>query len=470
MKIHLDEREIELYILDQDKYDDAKKNEFQKHLSDCNECMDKYNAIKSYYCYLYDNNAIEKKDELMAEKIFALNNDDYEKRHLLGHGSAVKIFEGNYEIIDSRNRSIIKRIKELIQIHPVRFSSGLAFVGIIIALLFYFQKPELKNINPTLAVIKDNVLTVYNGLGDLLWKQGVPGMHDYRTDQYYEDQKHYSNSRLLLLDDLDGDGINELLVAGNYSGKGFYAADTLYCLDPFGKIKWKYGCGGFIKFETPNWIHNSWFISNYFTVNTKSGKKLFVVAGTNYAPTKLFELNYKNGNIDQEFYNSGGITSIKLFDFDSDGFLDIIVGGINNAFSAAFMAVFKADNVSGFGFSTADYIPQRYQINSSIKYIVFPKTNYHYAVSLSHYNSVESFLVSNEENTITVYVQEAPGGIKENFAGILYNFDLNWNIKSVYPADNFIANYNRLLKAGKLIGILDSTYTKRLMDQINYLR
>lgn len=470
MKIHLDEREIELYIIDQDKFDDAKKNEFQKHLSDCNECMDKYNAIKSYYCYLYDNNAIEKKDELMAEKIFALNNNDYEKRHLLGHGSAVKIYEDNYEIIDSRNRSIISRIKELIQIHPVRFSSGLAFVGIIIALLFYIQKPELRNINPTLAVIKDNVLTVYNGMGDLLWKQGVPGMHDYRTDRFYEDQKYYANTKELMLEDLDGDGINELLIVGNYAQNSAYAHDTLYCVDPFGKVLWKYGCGGFVSLDAPNWKHSDWFISNHFVVQTKESKRLFVIAGTSYAPTKLFELDFKNGQIKQEFYNSGGITAAMLFDIDKDGYLEIIIGGMNNAFNSAFMAAFKADSVNGFGFSTQEYIPHNLQKNSAIKYIIFPKTNYHYVVSPSQYNSVESFLVSKEENTITAYVQEAPGGIEEYFAGILYNFDLNWNIKSVYLADNFIANYNRLLKSGKLSGILDSTYTKQLMDQVNYLR
>ena len=62
------------------------------------------------------------------------------------------------------------------------------------------------------------------------------------------------------------------------------------------------------------------------------------------------------------------------------------------------------------------------------------------------------------------------GGSSEVFAGILYNFDNELKIKGVVLADNFIARYNRLLKAGKVKEPLDSNYTKKLAREVVYLK
>jgi len=83
---------------------------------------------------------------------------------------------------------------------------------------------------------------------------------------------------------------------------------------------------------------------------------------------------------------------------------------------------------------------------------------------------VEQFLISDEEKTITAYVQEAPGGIPEVFAGVLYNFDNELKIKGVVLADNFIARYNRLLTEGKVNEPLDSNYTNKLAEGVTYLK
>lgn len=364
----------------------------------------------------------------------------------------------------------MKRAAWLIKTYPYRFTGSLALAGLIFALFFIPKKPEIKYVNPILAIIKDNVLTVYNEMGDLMWKKGVPGMDDFRTDLPVDSQIKQFGTRELLLDDLDGDGVNELLIAGKYSGPGSFARDTLYCFDPYGKLMWKYGCGSFKRLNTRSWRHNDWFISDYFTVNTIKGKKLFVVANTNYAPSKTFELDFNSGKIVQEFYNSGGITTSKLVDIDGDGYDEIILGGINNAFNSSFIAVFKPDSVSGFSFSTENFIPKELQKNSAVKYILLPLTNYNKAVSLADFNEVEQFFVSKEEKTITAYTQEAPSGPNEIFGSVLYNFDFNWNIRGVVLSHNFISNYNRLLAEGKVKEPLDSNYRNKLAEGVRHLK
>ncbi|MEW6507327.1 MAG: hypothetical protein AB1432_06220 [Bacteroidota bacterium] len=468
---HISDFDLELYLLKGAEISESEKDSIQRHLSVCTVCTENFYKLKEFYGFIESNiDSEEKEDELLANKILGINAV-YDGTKLLNeHNRAVKVYDGKYEIIEAKKDSLISRAVELIRVYPYRFSGSLALIGMIIAFFIMLKKPDIKTINPTLAVIKDNILSVYNEMGDLMWKKGVPGMVDYRTDKLYENQKDFSDTRELLLDDLENDGINELLLTGNFDYLSTFARDTLYCFDPYGKLIWKYGCGEFKSLNTPRWKHSFWFIPNYFTVDTKEGKKLFVIASTNYAPTKLFELDFNTGKIKQEFYNSGGITATKLFDIDNDGYEEIIIGGINNAFSSAFIAVFEPENVNGFSPSTEIFIPDSLQQNSALKYIIFPTSSYNKAVSKTDYNEVEQFLVSREEKTITVYIQEAPSGTRDDDAAVLYNFDINWQLNSVVLGDNFIAEYSRLLVDGKVKEPLDSNYSKKLAEGVRHLK
>lgn len=471
MNKHIEEIVLEQYLIDESSLSPEMIEEIRTHIAFCEKCNSNFNKMKLFYDYINDNYEKENiEDEQFAERIKNQNHAIKRNNLLQDSNRAVTVYDGSYEIVEQKHKSLVNRIFELIRIYPYRFSGSLAFIGLIIAIFFITKKPDIKYYNPTLAIIKDNVLIVYNEMGDMTWKKGVPGMRDYRTDKSFEDQRQFTDSRELLLNDLDNDGINELLLTGNFSELGSFAPDTLYCFNPYGKIIWKYGCGTFKSLNTPRWKHSSWFISDYFIVNTPKGKKLFVIASTNYAPTKLFELDFNTGKIKQEFYNSGGITTVKLFDIDNDGYDEILIGGINNSFSRAFVAVFEPENVNGFSPSTDIYIPNELQQNSTLKYIIFPTSSYNKVVSKSDYNMVDKFLISSEEKTVTAYIQEAPGGTREDDAGVLYNFDMNWQLKSIVLADNFIAEYNRLLAEGKVKEHLDSNYTKKLAAGVKYLK
>lgn len=467
MSAHISDSKLELFLLDSSQINLEERENIEEHISQCSLCRENFEKMKNYYSFIEENvNKDGDEDSLTAEKILRQNNAAGENKLLSENKIAIQVYNGNYEIVESSKKSLVNSIGDLIRIYPLRFAGLSVFAGLLIALFFMMQKPEKKYINPTLAVIKENVLTVYNGMGEVLWKKAVPGMENFRTDQ----SKAQNNVRELLLDDLNNDGINELLITGHYSYHGIFASDTIYCFDPYGNVQWKYGCGSFASLQTSNWKHSKWNISDYFVIKTNKGKKLFVVAGTNYAPAKIFELDFNSGKIKQEFYNSGGISAVALFDIDDDGQDEIIIGGINNAFSSAFAAVFEPSDVNGFSPSTEKYIPVPLQKNSALKYIIFPATNYMKAVSLTDYNMVIQFIISKEEKTITAYVEEAPAGTQENNGSVLYNFDTDWKLLGVVLGDNFVANYNRLLAEGKVKEPLDSNYTKKIADGVAYLK
>ncbi|MHB8871760.1 MAG: hypothetical protein ACYC5G_04870 [Candidatus Doudnabacteria bacterium] len=464
---------MELLLLDEHRLPAEQLRSIQEHLKECHFCRENYEKMKSFYLYIGTNSEEDEKDDSeTAQKILRQNALIENEKLLNEHKRAVAVYNGSYEIIERTKKSVIRWVGDFIRYNPLKFSGSLALVGALIAVILYYKKPEMKYVNPTLAVIEHNVLKVYNEMGDVLWKKGVPGMADYRTDMEYKDQRVKSDIRELLLADLNDDGIKELLISSNSNAQDQFASDSLYCYNNEGKLMWKYSCGGFVSFNTPRWKHSKWFIANYFTIKDKKKNKtrLFVIASTTYAPTKVIELDFSNGKILQEFYNSGGITTVTLFDSKGNGNQEIILGGINNAFKCAFIAVFDPDSIKGFSPSTDQYIPAEFQKNTALHYILLPTTNYLRAVGQTDYNLVEQFLISDEEKTITAYVQEAPGGIPEVFAGVLYNFNNELKIKSVVLADNFIARYNRLLKAGKVKEPLDSNYTKKLAEGVTYLK
>ena len=472
---HINDSELELLLLDEHQLSTVQSRNIQEHLKECYLCRESYEKMKSFYLYIETNSKEREKDDAeTAQKILRQNALIENEKLLSEHKRAVAVYNGSYEIIERTKKSVVRWLGDFIRYNPLKFSGSLALVGAIIAVTLYYKKPEMKYVNPTLAVIENNVLKVYNEMGDILWEKGVPGMANYRTDRSFDDQKAISITREMLLTDQDGDGINDLLITGNFTRQGLLASDTLYCYNNEGKLMWKYSCGGFVSFNTPRWKHSKWFIANYFTIQDKKKNKtrLFVVAATFYAPTKIIELDLFNGKILQEFYNSGGITTATIFDLNNDGKDEIFIGGINNAFHCAFIAVFDPDSVKGFSPSTAEYIPAESQKNTALHYMLIPFTNYGRLVSLTDYNVVETFFISKEEKTITAYVQEVanPGHQQNDHGAILYNFGNDMKLNSVVLGDDFTSNYNRFYNDGKLKEPLDSNYIKKLARGVKYLK
>src|SRR3989339_984 len=475
MKTHINDNELELLFLDDSNLTKDQTNNIRAHLTECELCTEKYTRIKSFYSYIENNIAeTEENDSDIALKL-KKQNTLAENEKLLNEGKrAITIYNGSYEIIEQSRKSLLKWMGEFVLYNPIKVTGSLVFIGILIIVLFNVKKTEKEFVNPSLAIIENNVLSVYNEMGDVLWKRGVPGMSDYRTDISFDNQKDKSNTRELLLDDLNHDGINELLLTGNYSMKGVFARDTIYCFNNVGELKWKYGCGKLAKFSAPRWKFNFLFISDFFTFhdNLKHKERLFVIAGSNYSPTKFFELEISTGKVVQEFYNTGGITATSIFDINGDKKEEIIVGGINDAFDCAFIAVFNPNSVSGFSASNELYIPKAEQKNTASKYVLIPHTNYGKLVSNSDYNIVSKFLTSREDETITAYVQEvpAPGHQLNVTASILYNFGKDLKLNSIVPGDDFMAHYSRLYKAGKLKIPLNADYIEKLAKKVTYLK
>ena len=475
MKNHLNDNELEILILDEHRLSAEQLRSVHEHLKECRFCNENYEKMKSFYSYIETNtDENEKNDSITAEKILRQNALKENAKMLNEHKRAVAVYNGSYEIIERKKKSVIKWVGDFIRYNPLKFSGSLALTAAIIAMILYYKKPDVKYVNPTLAIIKENVLYVYNEIGDVLWKKGVPGMKDYRTDRSFDNQKAMSDVREMLLADLNGDGLNDLLIIGNFTQQGLFANDTLYCYNNKGELKWKYGCGSLARFNTPRWKYSDLFVANYFTYEdkTKNKTRLFVIVSTMYAPTKFFELDTQTGKVAQEFYNSGGITTATVFDLNNDGKDEIFIGGINNAFHCAFIAVFDPDSVRGFSPSTDEYIPDAYQKNTTLNYILIPHSNYGKLVSLADYNSVEKFLVSKEERTLTAYVQEVgnPGHQQNVNGAILYNFGKDMKLISVVPGDDFTTNYNRMFKASKLKEPLDTAYINKLARGVRYLK
>lgn len=97
---HINEHELELFLLKNDELSDQEREFIQTHFSDCPQCLEKYSNLKLFYSYIETNiNSEEKEDEILAGKILNSNAQSERAKLLNEQNRAVKVYDGTYEII-----------------------------------------------------------------------------------------------------------------------------------------------------------------------------------------------------------------------------------------------------------------------------------------------------------------------------------------------------------------------------------
>ncbi len=155
MKNHINDNELELLLLDKHRLSAEQLRSIQEHLAKCHLCSENYEKMKSFYSYIETNSEEhEKNDSETAQKILRQNAQIENEKLLDEHKRAVAVYNGSYEIIERTKKSVVRWIGNYVGHNPLKFSGSLALVGAIIAVILYYKKPEIKYVNPTLAVIE----------------------------------------------------------------------------------------------------------------------------------------------------------------------------------------------------------------------------------------------------------------------------------------------------------------------------
>lgn len=467
MSEHVKKEILEKLYLAPAELSEQEATETRAHLATCALCKESWLTLQSFYEEMEKTLQIPptERDNEFAEKLLAR-----QKRTLSLNASGSRkddTLDTYVEIIEPYRRPLVQRIVRYIQVHPVRFVGATTFTTAAMVLALLAVRP-LKDTNPSFAEVKDYVLTAYNKEAEVLWTKGVLGIPD-RSSEIQGTTG--GEPRFLCMGDVDGDGVNEILLSGA-NRQGSFTVDSLYCYEHDGLLRWKINSGTIISFgDTTIQQHSIAAIIDILATKktATSHPQLFIVASElGFSPTKLAELDPKTGRELQAYYNRGGGGSMLSYDLDGDGSEELLLVGINDAFNRTYLSVLNPSDINGHAPVPPRYEPHNVPEAREKYYLLFPRTYFGMHYSVDPYNQPQ--YISTIGRKVHFQVMESLQNFPiQNFgAQVVFILDSTMRILSVAPGNGFIKAQEYLLQNGTLKKPLLPEYLNELKDSVLY--
>lgn len=204
----------------------------------------------------------------------------------------------------------------------------LSAVGLIILRQLWVRR------DPSRVTIAGRMLTMLDQENRPMWRFELPG-----TPAPLPVAGDYSSARPVIAD-FGNEGKRELLYAfTNTTTVG--PADTLYCFSSSGSVRWTHHLGREIRTIGTGRLYPANYTLTWIGVlarATPAGGR--IVIGGHRGGSSLFavEILTPQGQVVGEYYHPGWLWAMATTDLDGDGFDEIILGGVNDAYG----------NLSGF--------------------------------------------------------------------------------------------------------------------------
>ncbi|MFQ6605590.1 MAG: hypothetical protein ACE5D8_08580 [Fidelibacterota bacterium] len=322
----------------------------------------------------------------------------------------------NNQLIVREKRRLTHRLKsKRFQRQIPTFAASLITV-LMATLLAYFMMDN----NPVKLVANETEIQALNTRGRILWR------HDFDEPQSI---KYTGFLSPVDIHDYDGDGENEIF----YVAKTLRSpnADIVFFFDSDGEVKWSARETRAMVFGTE--VMNPSYTGYYLIPVEKNNERtIFTVFNQKpWYPDEIVQYDYR-GNRLQEFWNSGQIKYLELYDMEQDGEVELIAGGGSNDYDSPILAIFSLDKVSGYSpVDDPHYRPQGVPPGTFKYFIRFPRL--HSLMSTNLREFVHHIRLG-DANQIHVFINSVYGP---------YIVTLNFSLQVVdfTPADNFLSDY-----------------------------
>lgn len=459
---HYSEDTLELFLLAPGSLDPRLRREIGDHLAGCAACS----ALRADLTAMHEmigagaSGEPTGEDRRAADRMARRGRDLVPVRGLRTFpGDAL---DGYAEVVEPTGMAIVRRIFGYVRAYPVRSAATVSFAAAlaIVGVMTLSPKPD---VNPVYAKFSNNLLHVFNQRGDTIWTRLTPGMPDQGSDQATD----FENKRLLLVEDVDGDGENEVIVNGHRTG-GAFSPESLYCFDGKAGLKWKAGCGPIVRLgENAHMQIAQWRILSFFAMSLPGERRprlYYLAQAVPFMTSKVGELDPSDGSERQAYLHAGGVYLDVRCDLAGDSTPEIVLGAINNAFRTAAAIVLDPKDFSGYGTTTAEYRPQGMQKAKEVYYVAFGPTD----VSLlraSHLYNTLAVIEAVDDTVVRFHTNETADAVA---GGIIYTFGRSMHLLSAYPNDPFIRSRESMVNEMRLSGPIDSTYLGRLRDGVRF--
>jgi hypothetical protein len=250
---------------------------------------------------------------------------------------------------------------------------------------------------------------------------------------------------LVRFDDIDGDGEVETLFVGKPVNPA-HVGNMLHCFSAAGREKWRFKPGRVVR-DRETTFSPVYLIEGFLILRVR-GEPAPRIAVTShemtYYPNQVAVLD-PAGRLEGEYWHSGHIPNVEAMDLDGDGVPEILLGGINNGYSAATLVVLDSRRVSGASVQPPEDRRQLmgFAAGTEKARLLFPRTCINRR--FEQYNTVARIMASLE--TVTAELQERFAGRQY---GTIYTFDRNLNLVGFEYSDPLRSLHRELAARGEL--------------------
>lgn len=460
--MHINEKILELYAGSPEQFTREESENIKLHLDECAYCRDIYDTYFNLFRGFKE--AVKKEpdelDRLLADKLEE-GFSGFDRKRLPEKNDSIQIHDAEFEIVERNPRGIIKNVRHWIKRNPIKaVSYSFVFSFILLLLLFKVKPTDYTEYNPVALKLNDFMLEAYNINGDLLWKKNVSGALSGNIDSLMS--TNYRGRRLML-EDIDGDNLNEVLLTGGEYDVGNYHPDTLYCFNYDGSLRWKAAPESERFNYAPKWKRTKWVINQFLVA--KRGKKnlLFIVAHDyDFGGCVVSTLNPATGNIKSSLYHSGHITAAANIDIDLDGDEEIFFGGVSSYYKP-FLMVIDRDTLMGV-------MPDFYSIGHKVKgnasyYILFPVTVLASALSRTKSIGVSDISKFNDSGIVVKSLEYFDQKIE---VALQFVLDKNFNIQYITATPTYLYEYEKIKKIKITSPDIINDYLAAYKDSLQY--
>lgn len=272
------------------------------------------------------------------------------------------------------------------------------------------------------------------------------------------------NLRSVQFMDLDGDGVNELLVSAHFADPR-EASDLLQCFSHTGQPLWQFIPGREMRTGKEVFAPPYHLASVMLLPLMPDGKRYLVATSHHglYYPNQIAVIDY-TGKPVYEYWHSGQLRTMAFADLDRDGEPEIYLGGVSNGHRCATLIGLKMKDVQGASVeSNPDYqllgLPPAHETLR----ILFARSDL--SSASVPFNDVTD--IAPADSGIAAHVQEQLG---MGSALVHYHFDSNYSLADVSAGDYFPVEHDALFRQGRLDHRFERLRDIEPLRNITYLR
>jgi hypothetical protein len=474
MTEHISQEILEKLLIDPGHVDSLATREADAHLAKCAYCREVQETLRAFHAELAKELQAgpSSDDAAFAERLITrlrrrglalLPERGVLRKSAIG---VVNDSLGNFaDIIEPYRHSASQRLVRYVLVHPVRVAMSTISLAIVAATILLMIVRSPRDTNPDHCIVKGQVLSVMNRGNDVLWTRYMPGVLDGAEADFRRPTER--GARFVGMEDIDGKGRNVVLT---FVVQGF-AQDTLYCYEGDGSLRWAAWAGAPVAFGTKTFaLHAQMGFHNFAVLRNRHGgrPRLFaVLVSSQFFPSRLVELDPVDGHEVGSYWHAGAIEKLCMYDIDDDGNDEILIGGLNEFQSEAFVALLKPGDLTGCGPVPREDLPAGLTYGHESYYLVFPTTDLGRIVSPEPFNVVRG-IVPGARPYFQVYVDEGYKSDSGPNIAIVYTLDSAMRVVNVAVGNAFEKMHAEYFAQRRLSGPCDRAYRERLGTSVRY--